>query len=55
MSILNKIEDAVADLYSTYENSEQAEGEEVEYKSRDGLSLLLMADIVQDGLNIVMH
>ena len=32
----NKIEDAVADLYSTYENSEQAEGEEVEYKSRDG-------------------
>ena len=32
----SKIEDAVADLYSTYENSEQAEGEEVEYKSRDG-------------------
>ena len=32
----SKIEDAVADLYSTYENSEQAEGKEVEYKSRDG-------------------
>ena len=32
----DKIEDAVADLYSTYENSERAEGEEVEYKSRSG-------------------
>ena len=32
----SKIEDAVADLYSTYENSERAEGEEVEHKSRDG-------------------
>ena len=32
----SKIEDAVADLYSTYENSEQAEGKEVEYESRDG-------------------
>ena len=32
----DKIEDAVADLYSTYENSERAKGEEVEYKSRSG-------------------